>query len=97
MAWSPIKTFVDGLVLTASELNAYLSANTDWLKNGVSWMGADDGSDGARTAQQAQDALRGTNLMEAVNDTPVDLSMSNQNLYATGITIPSGSGTGAGR
>ena len=35
MAFSAIKTFVDGLVLTAAELNTYVSANTDWLKNGI--------------------------------------------------------------
>ena len=54
MAFSSIKTFVDGLVLTAAELNTYLSANTDWLKNGIDWMGASDAGDGSRTAQQAR-------------------------------------------
>ena len=54
MAFSAIKTFVDGLVLTAAELNTYLSANTDWLKNGIDWMGASDSGDGSRTAQQAR-------------------------------------------
>ena len=89
MAFSAIKTFVDGLVLTAAELNTYLSANTDWLKNGVSWMGASDAGDGSRTAQQARTAMLGTDLMVPVNATPVDLNPSDGNLYATGITIPS--------
>ena len=31
----------------------------------------------------------GADFMTPVNATPVDLSVSNQNLYATGITIPS--------
>ena len=88
MAFSAIKTFVDGLVLTAAELNTYLSDNTDWLKNGIGWMGASDSGDGSRTAQQARTAMIGTNLMEAVNATPVDL-VPTGNLDATGITIPS--------
>ena len=89
MAFSSIKTFVDGLVLTAAELNTYLSANTDWLKNGIDWMGASDSGDGSRTAQQARTAMLGTDLMTPVNATPVDLPVTRQNLHATGITIPS--------
>ena len=88
MAFSAIKTFVDGLVLTAAELNTYLSDNTDWLKNGIDWMGASDASDGSRTAQQARTAMLGTNLMEAVNATPAGPFTAND-LQATGITIPS--------
>ena len=90
MAFSAIKTFVDGLVLTAAELNAYLSDNTDWLKNGIDWMGASDAGDGSRTAQQARAALIGTDFMAPVNATPVDLpNDSTTSLQATGITIPS--------
>ena len=89
MAFSAIKTFVDGLVLTAAELNTYLSDNTDWLKNGIGWMGASDSGDGSRTAQQARTAMIGADFMTPVNATPVDLAVTNSNLYATGITIPS--------
>ena len=89
MAFSSIKTFVDGLVLTAAELNTYLSANTDWLKNGIGWMGASDSGDGSRTAQQARTAMIGADFMTPVNATPVDLTPSFNTLTATGITIPS--------
>ena len=78
MAFSAIKTFVDGLVLTAAELNTYLSANTDWLKNGIGWMGASDSGDGSRTAQQARTAMIGADLMTPVNSTPVDLTADHQ-------------------
>ena len=88
MAWSPIKTFVDAIAGTAAEMNAYVSANTDWLKNGIVWMGASDAGDGSRTAQQARTAMLGTDLMTPVNATPVDLAAIDD-LQATGITIPS--------
>ena len=88
MAWSPIKTFVDAIAGTAAEMNTYLSANTDWLKNGIGWMGASDSGDGSRTAQQARTAMIGTDLMVPVNATPVDLAATD-GFQATGITIPS--------
>ena len=89
MAWSPIKTFVDALVLTGAELNTYLSDNTDWLKNGIDWMGASDAGDGSRTAQQARTAMIGADFMTPVNATPVDLAPTDNDQNATGITIPS--------
>ena len=89
MAWSPIKTFVDAIAGTAAEMNTYLSDNTDWLKNGIGWMGASDSGDGTRTAQQARTAMIGADFMTPVNSTPVVLAVTDQNLYATGITIPS--------
>ena len=89
MAWSPIKTFVDAIAGTAAEMNTYLSANTDWLKNGIDWMGASDSGDGSRTAQQARTAMIGADFMTPVNATPVDLAPTDNTLNATGITIPS--------
>ena len=92
MAFSAVKTFVDGLVLTAAEMNAYISANSDWLKNGIDWMGASDAGDGSRTVAQVRTAALGADILIPVNTTPVDVNGGNgmvqNHRYATGITIP---------
>ena len=52
-------------------------------------MGASDAGDGSRTAQQARTAMLGTDLMVKGECDAGGLGAANQNLYATGITIPS--------